>query len=163
GNSAEGPFTEILPRTKLLAHTRHHFDVTRAHAPATYARFHIFPDGGVSRLRLWGAVSAEGRESFAIRRLNLLTREDAARELLACCGSRAWAKTMVEARPFAGLSSMKELGAKVWSTLGADDWREAFAAHPRIGARTNAAGAGARTWSAEEQAKVGEAEKATLD
>lgn len=45
----------ILPQTKLKAHARHHFQKTvAAHGPVTHVRLNIYPDGGVSRLRLWG-------------------------------------------------------------------------------------------------------------
>lgn len=48
----------LLPRTKLQAHTRHLFmselnDVGRV----SHVRFNIFPDGGVSRLRIFGSVA----------------------------------------------------------------------------------------------------------
>jgi len=51
------PWQEILPRTKLEAHTRHFFEADRltSDRPCTHIRLNIFPDGGVSRLRLWGA------------------------------------------------------------------------------------------------------------
>jgi allantoicase len=48
---------EILPRTKLRAHHRHFF-TPAARGPFTHVRFRIFPDGGVSRLRLHGRVVA---------------------------------------------------------------------------------------------------------
>lgn len=32
----------------------HAFDPLAALGPVTHVRFNIFPDGGVSRLRLWG-------------------------------------------------------------------------------------------------------------
>jgi allantoicase len=52
-----GAWSEILPRTKLQAHTRHHFtDELKPHDPITHVRFNIYPDGGVSRLRLYGNV-----------------------------------------------------------------------------------------------------------
>ncbi|MDX6768122.1 MAG: allantoicase [Elusimicrobiota bacterium] len=45
----------ILPRTKLKAHARQVFEKELApHGPVTHARLNIYPDGGVSRLRLWG-------------------------------------------------------------------------------------------------------------
>ncbi|HJR07833.1 MAG TPA: allantoicase [Pyrinomonadaceae bacterium] len=48
-------WAEILPRTKLQAHTRHHFtDELKPHGAITHVRFNIYPDGGVSRLRLYG-------------------------------------------------------------------------------------------------------------
>jgi allantoicase len=47
---------ELLPRTKLRGHTRHFFDEALADAgPATHVRMRIFPDGGISRLRVFGA------------------------------------------------------------------------------------------------------------
>ncbi|MNY66113.1 allantoicase [compost metagenome] len=48
-------WTPILPRTKLEAHTRHYFDSELiAGGPYSHVRLSIYPDGGVSRLRLWG-------------------------------------------------------------------------------------------------------------
>ena len=50
-------WTELLPRTKLQAHTRHLFGEELQHTSAiTHVRFNIYPDGGVSRLRLYGSV-----------------------------------------------------------------------------------------------------------
>jgi allantoicase len=49
---------EVLPRTRLQAHTRHFFDEELMDVgTATHVRFSIFPDGGVSRLRLMGTIS----------------------------------------------------------------------------------------------------------
>jgi allantoicase len=46
---------EVLPRTRLQAHTRHLFeDEIREVGDATHVRFNIYPDGGVSRLRVIG-------------------------------------------------------------------------------------------------------------
>lgn len=48
---------EILARTKLQAHTRHFFEEEiKDSDAATHVRFNIFPDGGVSRLRIMGRV-----------------------------------------------------------------------------------------------------------
>ena len=53
-------WTEILPRTKLQAHTCHHFtDDLRPSGALTHVRFNIYPDGGVSRLRLYGSLEEE--------------------------------------------------------------------------------------------------------
>ena len=46
----------VLARTKLQAHTRHMFDEVMDTGKATHVRFNIFPDGGVSRLRVYGTV-----------------------------------------------------------------------------------------------------------
>jgi allantoicase len=52
------PWKEILPRTKLQAHARHFYEEELAGAgDVTHVRFNIYPDGGVSRLRLYGTMS----------------------------------------------------------------------------------------------------------
>jgi allantoicase len=46
----------LLPETPLAAHTRHFYQQELlTPSPATHVRLRIFPDGGVSRLRVWGA------------------------------------------------------------------------------------------------------------
>jgi allantoicase len=46
----------VLPETKLTPHTRHFFrDPIVQRGPFTHVRLSIFPDGGVSRLRVYGA------------------------------------------------------------------------------------------------------------
>ena len=48
-------WTNVLARTKLQAHTRHLFsDELLQAGTVTHLRFNIFPDGGVSRLRVFG-------------------------------------------------------------------------------------------------------------
>ena len=46
----------VLPRTKLQAHARHLFDEIMDAGLASHLRFNIFPDGGVSRLRVYGTI-----------------------------------------------------------------------------------------------------------
>jgi allantoicase len=46
----------VLARTKLQPDTRHFFDEVRDAGVVSHVRFNIFPDGGVSRLRVWGSV-----------------------------------------------------------------------------------------------------------
>jgi allantoicase len=49
----------VLPRTKLQAHTRHFFaDELLDAGTVSHVRFNIFPDGGVSRLRIYGSIAA---------------------------------------------------------------------------------------------------------
>ncbi|HEX9928956.1 MAG TPA: allantoicase [Pyrinomonadaceae bacterium] len=49
---------ELLPNSKLQAHTRHAFvDEIKDCGVITHVRFNIFPDGGVSRLRLYGKIA----------------------------------------------------------------------------------------------------------
>jgi allantoicase len=52
------PWTEILAPTKLQADSLHVFKKElRATGEATHARFHIYPDGGVARLRIFGTLA----------------------------------------------------------------------------------------------------------
>lgn len=51
-------WNELLPDSKLQAHARHTFSEELADLGAiTHVRFNIFPDGGVSRLRLYGRIA----------------------------------------------------------------------------------------------------------
>ena len=98
--------------------------------------------------------------------LNELPNAAAARELLRCCGSTRWAREMAQARPFADVDAVAAAVDKICDALGAADWLEAFAAHPRIGesgragrsgrsGRSGGAGeAGTSEWSQQEQASA---------
>jgi allantoicase len=56
-NPSEIVWQELLPDAKLQAHTRHVFvDELKDCGAVTHARFNIYPDGGVSRLRLYGRI-----------------------------------------------------------------------------------------------------------
>jgi allantoicase len=49
---------EVLPRTKLRPHYRHFFsNEIRSRRLASHVRLNIFPDGGISRLRVHGTVA----------------------------------------------------------------------------------------------------------
>jgi 2-oxo-4-hydroxy-4-carboxy-5-ureidoimidazoline decarboxylase len=88
--------------------------------------------------------------------LNALDDAAAARELLRCCGSTRWAERMMAARPFPTEAALEDAADRIWWSLEAADWREAFAAHPKIGARPREGGAmaGTELWAAQEQAGV---------
>ncbi|WP_073948389.1 allantoicase [Streptomyces kebangsaanensis] len=62
----DGEWTGILPRTRLQPDTDHRF-VLPAPAVGTHARVDIFPDGGISRLRLFGSLTEEGAAAVAAR------------------------------------------------------------------------------------------------
>lgn len=50
----------ILPQTKLQADREHLFENEIVnHGPFTHIRLSIYPDGGVSRLRVWGNISMQ--------------------------------------------------------------------------------------------------------
>ncbi|MBX3190252.1 MAG: allantoicase [Labilithrix sp.] len=154
----------LLARTNLQPHTPHVFEDELAsqpgvHAPATHVRLRIWPDGGISRLRLYGVATDAGREHAGMRYLRAMPEPELEAALRSCCGCSAWVagmKTRRQRGAFTSLDALKSHAAQVWSALAADDWNEAFRAHPRIGetkaeAAQSAVAAG---WSASEQKKV---------
>ena len=53
------PWKEILPRTKLQADSLHSYQKELGdEGEVTHARFHIYPDGGVARLRIFATLVA---------------------------------------------------------------------------------------------------------
>ena len=56
---------------------------------------------------------------------------------------------MARARPFPDVESLAVTADVIWEALDPDDWREAFAAHPRIGE------APVQKWELQEQAGAG--------
>jgi 2-oxo-4-hydroxy-4-carboxy-5-ureidoimidazoline decarboxylase len=75
---------------------------------------------------------------------NALPHDDAAEELLACCSSPRWAAAVAGLRPYRDLDHLLAEADAAWRALDEDTWLEAFAAHPRIGARAAGDGAHAR-------------------
>jgi allantoicase len=146
-------WTELLPRTKLQAHTRHFFiDELVADGPFTHVRVNVYPDGGVSRLRVWGTATQQGRRDAVVQRINTLFDVN---ELLKVCGSLRWTEAIARARPFASWESLVETADRIWHGLQPVDWLEAFSAHPRIGERK----AG---WSSQEQSGTRNASEETM-
>lgn len=68
-----------------------------------------------------------------LRHLNQLPSSVATTSLLRCCGSVRWAATLADSRPIGSIGELRRLAASIWWSLEADDWLEAFSAHPRIG------------------------------
>jgi 2-oxo-4-hydroxy-4-carboxy-5-ureidoimidazoline decarboxylase len=87
-----------------------------------------------------------------LARWNALDAESAAREILPCCGSRAWATAAAAQRPFADAARLLTASDQIWAALPEPDWREAFDSHPRIGQQhARAATAESLAWSSDEQ------------
>jgi len=66
GRAADGGWHDLLPRTALRPDTRHRFRLPDP-PPVTAVRLDIHPDGGMARLRLWGAPTPAGREQLGLR------------------------------------------------------------------------------------------------
>ena len=154
--TANLPWKETLPRTKLKANARHVFrDEIRDAGMASLVRFNIYPDGGVSRLRIFGTPGARSEQRVdAIARLNAALENEVEGALLDCCGAKHWVQEMLRARPFASASHLFETAERIWMDLRRDDWLEAFRHHPKIGGRKAAArqSGKAQQWSKGEQA-----------
>jgi 2-oxo-4-hydroxy-4-carboxy-5-ureidoimidazoline decarboxylase len=94
--------------------------------------------------------------SEVLARWNGLSPEDAAREILACCGSNAWAAAMASKRPLQDDGALLAASDEIWRGLGEADWLEAFRSHPRIGESRaeKTAEAQSSAWSEQEQKKA---------
>jgi OHCU decarboxylase len=99
-------------------------------------------------------------DNQSLARWNMLPSDEAAAEILSCCGSTTWAHEMAAARPFQSLDTLFTYASELWRSLDEAAWMEAFRSHPRIGERhaersTTAASA---TWSSGEQRNVSESD-----
>ncbi|MDP8959753.1 MAG: allantoicase [Actinomycetota bacterium] len=156
-DSQAGPWRTLLPEVELRPHTRHQFsDALVAPSMARYARLNIFPDGGVSRLRLFGRLDPQLWPQLRLRWLNALPPPNAEQVLLACCGSEQWARRVVDRRPLQTVPALLRQAEQIWWDLDPADWRQAFTAHPQIGER------GEDRWSSQEQAGTHGAPARTL-
>jgi allantoicase len=156
---------ELLPQTKLKADHRHIFAKLKNVGPATHVRFHIYPDGGVSRLRVFGRAVRPNDRAQGLERFNRLSQEQALQALLDCCGSLRWADEMLRRMPFADLPYVLDSADQAWAALGETDWLDAFRHHPAIGAKKaeKAQSATAKRWSKGEQSVAQSATPQTLE
>ena len=97
--------------------------------------------------------------------LNSLNADEAAKELLQCCGSKRWAAEMVKNRPFSTIETLLTTADNVWWSLDPSDWLEAFRSHPKIGEKKPAdkVSAQSQQWSGQEQSGVANASDTTID
>ena len=77
---------------------------------------------------------------------NAAPPEAAERDVLACCASRSFAKTIVAGRPYRDPAALQDAVNAAFTALNWDDIAESINAHPRIGDRVPSGG-----WSAGEQ------------
>ncbi len=99
-----------------------------------------------------------------LARWNVKPPDEAASEILSCCGSRAWAVCLAGERPFADEQALFAAADECWQSLPEADWLEAFRSHPRIGEKhaekkTTAVSA---AWSTSEQSQMSQADDAIL-
>jgi 2-oxo-4-hydroxy-4-carboxy-5-ureidoimidazoline decarboxylase len=101
---------------------------------------------------------------MTLEALNHLPPSAAKEAFLKCCGADRWADAMVNSRPFADQRMLYETADRIWHGLAAEDWREAFDHHPRIGDLDSlkAKYADTRQWAEGEQAGAAQASDAVL-
>ena len=133
--SADGPWTPLLSGVRLQPDQAHDLALPEART-SRWVRLSVHPDGGVSRLRVLGALTTDGRRELATSWLLSSPDRVAESVLLGVCASRAWVRLMMAARPWP--AGLHDAAVAAWSGVGPDDWREALAAHPRIGDRPEA-------------------------
>ena len=154
---------QLLPRTPLRADALHVYELSGSPA-ATHVRFNIFPDGGVSRLRIYGVPTRDARIAEGLRLFDALPDSEARSSLISCCGSAKWAEQILRQRPYRSPEHLRSIADATWDSLGREDWLEAFSHHPEIGSRKAAITQSeqARRWSMQEQAQISHSSASVL-
>jgi 2-oxo-4-hydroxy-4-carboxy-5-ureidoimidazoline decarboxylase len=100
--------------------------------------------------------------SEVLARWNRLPQEEAAREILPCCGSKTWAANLASKRPIQDAASLLAASDEIWRALSETGWLEPFRSHPRIGEShaEKATDSQSAAWSAQEQQKAAAADEA---
>ncbi|HYJ53037.1 MAG TPA: allantoicase [Allosphingosinicella sp.] len=75
-------WTTVTGRLQLQGDHRTYFPI-QYREPVTHVRLHIFPDGGVARLRVWGEVAKDWWAVDADERLDLLAMDNGGRGIIA--------------------------------------------------------------------------------
>ncbi len=157
-------WTEIVASFETTADAPHLKSVSDA-GPWTHVRLRIYPDGGVSRLRVFGVATADTPPDPRLDALNSMASDDARAALQRCCGSGRWAERMAAARPFTSQTHLQGMAEWLWWQLDDADWLEAFGHHPRIGADPDALRErfqATADWSSDEQSGVAGASDETI-
>lgn len=152
----------ILPEVKLSADAEHIFEKEiLAHDPITHVRLTIYPDGGVSRLRLFGHIDKDAMTLEELNRASITLFEE---KMSQCCGAQAWVQKMLAARPFSSREDLFAKADEAWFSCKKEDWLEAFTHHPRIGDVESLKKKFASTaaWASGEQGAVKQADESVL-
>lgn len=157
---------EIVPQFPTRADAKHSRAVQDA-GPFTHVRLRIYPDGGVSRMRVMGRPTSQtpADSDARLQWLNSLPASACVSVLQRCCGALRWATQMAAARPFTSWTHLHGVARWIWWRLDDADWQEAFTHHPEIGANRDALRqkfAQTANWSAAEQSGVQGADEAVL-
>ncbi|MQA60632.1 MAG: allantoicase [Actinophytocola sp.] len=99
-------WVELIGRTRLQPDTRHRFPVV-ADTPVKHVRVDAYPDGGFGRLRVYGELTAAGRERAGLAFFDRLPAGHAAAVLASATGVSAEAAEVVASkRPLADAAGL---------------------------------------------------------
>lgn len=97
--TGQSTWIPLLPRRPLQPDTRHVFQLPASGEPVSYVRLDAYPDGGMSRVRLWGKVDRKARREAGYRWFNVLPTGQAWQVLAEGGVSADVAEKMIAARP----------------------------------------------------------------
>ena len=102
---------------------------------------------------------------MTLHELNTLSKQQLIQELTKCCGSSAWVNKMLPFFPADDLVELLEDAEELWFKCSEEDWKEAFAQHPKIGDVESLQKKFASTaqWASGEQSGVNNASQQTLE
>ena len=109
--------TELIPRTRLQPDTRHRFRVAgldSGASPVDWVRVDVYPDGGFARLRVYGDLTAAGRERLGLNWYNRLPADHLGAVLQAEAGMSAdEAATAAAGRPVTDAAGLPAAAARL--------------------------------------------------
>jgi allantoicase len=150
-----------LPESTLQADRLHTYEPPALReTPASHVRLNIYPDGGISRFRVFTAPSTEARRAAVLRQLNAMDEPELRAQLAGFNGAPAWIDRMAAARPFTSAAAVLHTSGAADEQVDRNGWLEAFRHHPRIGERAaeRTQSASANASSGREQGRLGEAD-----
>ncbi len=119
GDQPSPDWALLLSREALQPDTRHVYPVTGPmQGPAAYVRVDAFPDGGLSRVRMFGPVDPAARVELGLGWLNTLPAGQAYDVLTRAGLSSEAARAATDRRPFSTLEEASALDAGLTTLLG---------------------------------------------
>jgi allantoicase len=97
---------ELLPRTRVQPDTPHRFLLSSS-AEVTHVRLDVFPDGGLARVRLNGALTVGAREDLIRAWFNALPAHHATQVLVEAGMPSAEAEKLISGRPLADIAPLQ--------------------------------------------------------
>ena len=153
----------LVERTAVSQHRRHRLVPMRT-VNATHLRVHIFPHGGVNRLRAFGEAADTPGEARALAALHALDPGARGAVLKSFCPSRAFVERLAANLPVGSARALVAAAGAAMAALTPPDLLEAYAAHPRLGATPPASDSSAHAgWSRSEQSALSAGAASQLD